>query len=109
MIPAYAKALLGAYAKKMREALKETQSVIEKCMEILNRMPDGVECDDILDEVADNLYDLQKTHVKPAISAPPRNCDLLSKDEVLEMLKDRSFSKEDTIEWLYAEAKGETK
>ena len=40
---------------------------------------------------------------------PVRNCDVLSKEEVLEMLEDRSFSKEDTIEWLYAEAKGETK
>ena len=40
---------------------------------------------------------------------PVRNCDAFSKDEVLEMLKDRSFSKEDTIEWLYEEAKGETK
>ena len=36
-----------------------------------------------------------------ALSAPQRNCDVLSKDEVLETLKDRSFSKEDTIEWLY--------
>ena len=36
-----------------------------------------------------------------------RNCDVLSKDEVLEMLKDRSFSKEDTIEWLYGKAEGE--
>lgn len=44
-----------------------------------------------------------------ALTAHPRNCDIFSKDEVLEMLKDRSFSKEDTIEWLYAEAKGETK
>ena len=41
-----------------------------------------------------------------ALTAPPRNCDAFSKDEVLEMLDDRSFSKEDTIEWLYAEAKG---
>ena len=37
---------------------------------------------------------------------PVRNCDVLSKDEVLEMLKDRSFSKEDTIEWLYGKAEG---
>ena len=44
-----------------------------------------------------------------ALTAHPRNCDVFSKDEVLEILKDRSFSKEDTIEWLYAEAKGETK
>ena len=41
-----------------------------------------------------------------ALAATPRNCDVLSKDEVLEMLKDRSFSKEDTIEWLCDEAKG---
>lgn len=40
-----------------------------------------------------------------ALTAHPRNCDIFSKDEVLEMLKDRSFSKEDTIEWLYDEAK----
>ena len=40
---------------------------------------------------------------------PVRNCDVLSKDEVLEMLEDRSFSKEDTIEWLYEEAKGGSK
>ena len=46
---------------------------------------------------------------KATLAEPPRNCDLLSKAEVLEMLKDRSFSKEDTIEWLYDEAKGETK
>ena len=44
-----------------------------------------------------------------ALASPPRNCDVLSKAEVLEMLKDRSFSKEDTIEWLYDKAKGETK
>ena len=47
--------------------------------------------------------------VNAALSAPPRNCDVLSKDESIERLDDRSFSKEDTIEWLYAEAKGETK
>ena len=41
-----------------------------------------------------------------ALAATPRNFDVLSKDEVLEMLKDRSFSKEDTIEWLCDEAKG---
>lgn len=43
-----------------------------------------------------------------ALAVSPRNCDVLSKDEVLEVLDDRSFSKEDTIEWLYDEAKGET-
>lgn len=43
-----------------------------------------------------------------ALSSPPRNCDAFSKAQVLEMLEDRSFSKEDTIEWLFAKAKGET-
>ena len=46
---------------------------------------------------------------KCALRAPARNCDAFSKDEVLEVLKDRSFSKEDTIEWLFAEARGEAK
>ena len=41
-------------------------------------------------------------------SRPLRNCDAFLKEKVLEMLEDRSFSKEDTIEWLYAEAKGES-
>ena len=40
-----------------------------------------------------------------SLASPPRNCDVLSKAEVLEILKDRSFSKEDTIEWLYSKAK----
>ena len=44
--------------------------------------------------------------VNAALAAKPRNCDMLSKDEVLETLKDRSFSKEDTIEWIYSKAKG---
>lgn len=44
--------------------------------------------------------------IKREKSKPVRNCDVLSKDEVLEMLKDRSFSKEDTIEWLYGKAEG---
>ena len=47
--------------------------------------------------------------VNAALNVPSRNCDVLSKDEAFEMLKDRSFSKEDTVEWLYEEAKGETK
>ena len=50
-------------AAKMREALKETQSVIEKCMEILNRIPDGVEYDGLIDDVADELCDLRESHV----------------------------------------------
>ena len=47
--------------------------------------------------------------VNAALSTQPRNCDAFSKAKVLEMLEDRSFSKEDTIEWLFDKAKGETK
>ena len=50
-----------------------------------------------------------KTAINAALSAKTRNCDVLSKDEVLKMLEDRSFSKEDTIEWHYEEAKGGAK
>ena len=47
--------------------------------------------------------------VNAALSTQPRNCDAFSKAQVLEMLEDRSFSKEDTIKWLFAEAKGKAK
>ena len=67
--------------KAMSDALKETQSVIEKCMEILNRIPDGVEYDGLIDDVADELCDLRDSHVKPALSAPPRNCDVGTDEE----------------------------
>ena len=68
-------------AKKLREALKETQSVIEKCMEILNSIPDGVEYDGLIDDVADELCDLRESHVNAALSAPPRNCDVGTPEE----------------------------
>ena len=67
--------------KAMRDALDETQSVIEKCMEILNRIPDGVEYDGLIDDVADELCYLRDSHVKPALSAPPRNCDVGTAEE----------------------------
>ena len=77
----YAKALLAVYAKKMRDALKETKSVIAKCMDILNKIPDGCEYDGLIDEVADELCDLRESHVKPALAATPRNCDVGTAEE----------------------------
>ena len=68
-------------AAKMRDALNETQSVIAKCMDILNRIPDGVEYDGLIDDVADELCDLRDSHVKPALAAPPRNCDVGTDEE----------------------------
>ena len=44
----------------LRDALKETQSVIAKCMDILNSIPDGVEYDGLIDDVADELCDLRE-------------------------------------------------
>ena len=60
---------------KMREALLETQSVIAKCMEILNKIPGGVPYDGLIDDVADEICDLRESYVNPALAAPPRNCD----------------------------------
>ena len=59
-----------------------------------------------LDRVGQSIVRLS-TAIEREMRKPVRNCDVLSKDEVLEMLKDRSFSKEDTIEWLYGKAEGE--
>ena len=42
-----------------------------------------------------------KDIVDTILADPPRNCDVFSKAKVLEVLEDRSYSKEDTIEWLY--------
>ena len=51
-------------------------------------------------------YDITDAITKcfEALAAAPRNCDVFSKAEVLKVLDDRSFSKEDTIEWLYSTA-----
>ena len=68
-------------AAEMREALLETKSVIARCMEILNKIPGGVPYDGLIDDVADELCDLRDSHVKPALSAPPRNCDVGTDEE----------------------------
>lgn len=69
---------------KLREALEKTQSVIATCMEILNKIPDGCDYDGLVDEVADELCDLRESHVKDALSSPPRNCDVGTADEQAE-------------------------
>ena len=67
--------------KAILDALKKTQSVIATCMEILNKIPDGCDYDGLVDEVADELCDLRDSHVKAALSAPPRNCDVGTAEE----------------------------
>lgn len=74
-------------AAKMREALKRVHKLLG---------------------TMDLRYEVSYQIVKKALAAPPMNCDAFSKDKVLEILKDRSFSKEDTIEWLFGEAKGDS-
>ena len=61
-------------AAKLREAVIKTQSVIAKCMDILNKIP---ECgyNGLIDDVADELCGLLEEHIKAALAAPPRNCD----------------------------------
>ena len=80
-------------AAKMREALVRAQRVLH-CA-IVAEILKGDDAQEALNVAT------------AALSTPPRNCDVLSKDEVLKMLEDRSFSKEDTIEWLYDKAEGE--
>lgn len=100
----------------MREALEKTQSVIATCMEILNKIPDGCDYDRLVDEVADELCDLRDSHVKAALSSPPRNCDVLSdtQEALAAIHEDRGYvnnpidERRLTVEWLFAEAKGET-
>ena len=77
---------------KMREALVETQSVIAKCMDILNRIPDGVPYDGLIDDVADEICDLRDSHVNPALSAQPRNCDVGTDEEQLRRYEELCYS-----------------
>ena len=70
-------------ATAMRKALLETQSVIARCIEILDKIPGGVEYDGLIDDVADEICDLRESHVNPALAAPPRNCDVGTVDEQL--------------------------
>lgn len=65
-------------AAKLREAVIETQSVIAKCMDILNEIPDGCGYNGLIDDVADELCDLRNGCLKDALAAPPRNCDVMS-------------------------------
>ena len=98
------------YADRIEVAWKrESEATTEKSSRVGNAaaMREALEtiskCDTSKEEDCYTLYRV----CEAALSAKPRNCDALSKDEVLKMLEDRSFSKEDTIEWLYDKAEGE--
>lgn len=82
-------------AAAIREALIDTVGLLESIFESFSKGTSGVYMADVA-ETIDNA--------NAALSVPPRNCDAFSKAEVLKVLEDRSFSKEDTIEWLYSTA-----
>ena len=65
---------------KLRETVKETQSAIARCMDILNKIP---ECryNVLIDDVADELCDLREECIKDALAAPARNCDFGTAEE----------------------------
>lgn len=86
-----------------REATTEKSSRVGNAAAMREALETISKCDTSKEEDCYTLYRV----CEAALSAKPRNCDMLSKDEVLETLKDRSFSKEDTIEWLYDKAEGE--
>lgn len=91
--------------KAMREALLETKSVIAKCMDILNSIPDGVEYDGLIDDVADELCDLRDSHVNAALAAPPRNCDrpeCATTKEAQDVWRKEDGGKTAYYEWLLA-------
>ena len=96
---------INGWAMRLAEACEQP---VTDCNQLNNAaaMREALEtiskCDTSKEEDCYTLYRV----CEAALSAPPRNCDMLSKDEVLETLKDRSFSKEDTIEWIYSKAKG---
>lgn len=86
-------------AAKMREALEKVRFYLPHFLQYMRLHREDAE--------AGGYYESILEIVNAALSASPRNCDAFSKARVLEMLEDRSFSKEDTIEWLFDEAKGE--
>ena len=91
-------------AAAMREALEKIANMGEEIDYQLGSSDETVYAFRNERSLAHSISECART----ALSAPPRNCDAFSKAQVLEMLEDRSFSKEDTIEWLFAEAKGAT-
>ena len=61
-------------ATEIRESiLMGIKSVIDKCMDILNKIPDGCEYDGLIDDVADELCDFRESHVKKALSDISKN------------------------------------
>lgn len=63
---------------KTREAVAETEKRIDKVVSMLTEIPDSCGYGGLLEDAADELCDLKEEFVKPALSEPPRNCDIMS-------------------------------
>jgi hypothetical protein len=105
-------------AAKMREVVAETEKSIDKTIAILEQIPETCGFAGILEDACDVLCYLKEELVKPALSAPPRNCDLYAtEDEAWEAfckihsdaVCPSEYWSERYVLWLFAEAKGETK
>ena len=100
---------IEAAARRERNATREKSSRVgnaAKMQEALERIRKELILDSCRSPIT-AFHDIVCEITYSALKESPRRCDAFSKDEVLEMLKDRSFSKEDTIEWLYGKAEGE--
>jgi hypothetical protein len=85
-------------AAKMREALREVAVILNVCEKTNVSM-------------AATLATIAEV-VKAALSAPPRNCDLYTRDEArlaYHLHGDGLMTMQALADWLYAEAKGDAK
>lgn len=108
------KAVTSCNQFKMRETVAETEKRIDKVISILTEIPDSCGYGGLLEDAADELCDLKEEFVKPALAAPPRNCDLYATEAEAYRGWERYYNSIDTKDgyldfedWLFAEAKGE--
>ncbi len=91
---------IEAAAKHEREKNGNAATMREALEKVLFYMPHFLQYMRLHweDAEAGGYYEKILEVINAALSAPPRNCDAFSKERIIEMLEDRSFSKEDTIE-----------
>lgn len=97
---------------KMRETVAETEKHIDKAISILEEIPETCGFAGLLEDACDVLCCLKEELVKPALSAPPRNCDRQYQNgyDVLGQFTAETgcqiFNTVDVVNWLLAEVKG---
>ena len=94
----------GLNAAKMREAL-------EKCRKAMDEMSKSIFQGWIDDDLVDVMGEAQRA-ISSALSAPPRNCDIYDAEScrmAYHLHDDGLMTMQAYADWLFAEAKGETK